>query len=226
MRNIQKKLLIEQIIFFLPWSQLRIQNGCIFSKVINDDTQDNIHSKASKFYLFQIPYFKVNVFVLTLQNTGFDFVFLKSAQELNFSFISCQPGYKEKKAFSNRQPKFRSDLQVNKNSNKCWHGITLHQKEIRYQFSQTGALRLEFQRQNNSLRDGRPRVTDTALLYEIPCLVSSLHNLLYLQIPAKVIRLEGKYLAMNFGKDGYLEQLRNILNHSVVHKSTRICTAV
>lgn len=43
--------------------------------------------------------------------------------------------------------------------------------------------------------------------------MSSLPGLLYFQIPIKVLRLECKYLAMNFGNEGYLERLRDILNH-------------
>lgn len=62
--------------------------------------------------------------------------------------------------------------------------------------------------------------------------MSLLRGLLSFQIPIKIPRqylcnyYECKYLAVNFGEEGYLGWLGDILNHLVVHKPTPIFTTV
>ena len=140
--------------------------------------------------------YKIYSLILTLQKTAFDFVGSKPAQKFYFSLISYQLGYKEKKALMIRQPKFRSNPQVNKNSSKCWHGIILHTKKgnlvlvLSNRDSHFKILEAEkFLRRCRHLR-----LTEMALLCEIPCLVSSFHNLLHFRIPIKVIQIYGHEL--------------------------------
>lgn len=140
--------------------------------------------------------YKTYSLILTLQKTAFDFVYSEQAQKFYFSLISCQLGYKEKKTVMIRQPKFRSNPQVNKNSSKGWHGIILYPPKrnlvlvLSNRDSNFKILEVEkFFRRYRHLQ-----LTEMALLCEIPCLVSSFHNLLHFQIPRKVIQIYGREL--------------------------------